>query len=80
MTVSWEASASDCGYFGYEYLFDVQMRTGGMSKINNEICKINDEMQNLEESRQGEALSVACFFFCLNNYLLGLRHRKYTNR
>lgn len=49
-----------------------------MSKINNEVCKINDEMQNLEANRQGQALSVVCFF-PLNNYLLGLRHRKNTN-
>lgn len=78
MTISREANISDCWYFGYEWLFDVQLRTGGMSKINNEICKINDEMQNMEESRQGQALSVVCFFL-LNNYLLGLRHKKNTN-
>lgn len=31
-----------------------------MSKINNEICKIDDEMQDMEESRQGQA--VVYFF------------------
>jgi len=51
-----------------------------MSKINNEVCKINDEMQNLEESRQGQALSVVVPPPTPpNNYLLGFRHRKSTN-
>lgn len=36
------------------------MRTGGMSEINNEVCKINDEMQNLQGNKQGQALSVVC--------------------
>lgn len=31
--------------------------------MNNELCKIIDEMQNLEENRQGQALSLFGFFF-----------------
>jgi len=58
--------------------FDVQMRTGEISKINNGICEIKDEMQTLEESRQGWALNVV---WCapMNCYFLGLRHRRNAN-
>lgn len=38
--------------------FDVQMRNGEISKINNGICEIKNGVQTLEENRQGRALNV----------------------
>lgn len=58
--------------------FDVQMRTGEISKINNGTCEIKDGIQTLEENRQGWALNVV---WCvpMSCCFLGLRKRSNKN-
>lgn len=49
-----------------------------MSKINSEVCNTNDELQKLEENRQGQALGVVYIFFSLKKYFLGSKQRTQT--